>query len=102
MTQNETTRQQSKELLALGLAAESADNFHNGRWFRELSVPAWSLAALLNLIPNYQLQTQDDNKFGILYGCKEEIKIIEGDSPFEVVYKMVCWLLENNYIEKKL
>jgi len=60
-------------------------------------LPAWSLSALLKLMPNYQIQTQD-NCIGILYGCKEEIKIIEGETPIDAVFEMVCWLLENNKI----
>lgn len=57
-------------------------------------IPAWSLTALLELIPNWQMQTQD-NGIGILYGCKEEIKIIEGETPLDAAFEIVCWLKEN-------
>ena len=62
-------------------------------------IPAWSLSALLELISNWQMQTQD-NGIGILYGCKEEIKIIEGETPLDVAFQMVVWLKENGYIKK--
>jgi hypothetical protein len=60
-------------------------------------IPAWSLSALLGLIPNWQMQTQDIG-IGILFGCKECIKIIDADIPINAAFEMICWLKENNKI----
>jgi hypothetical protein len=32
--------------------------------------------------------------------CQEGIKIISSDTPIEVAFNMVVWLLENGYIKK--
>ena len=108
-----TSREQSKKLLELGLNPETADMWWAGytvdeeeKWGDKPSfekgmyqnIPCWTLGALLKLIPNYQLQTQDNHKIGILYGCKEELKIIEGVTPLDAVYCMVVWLLESKHI----
>lgn len=113
-----TSLEQSKKLMELGIDINTADmcycpimNIDSGKNSGYLEVPecysfsevknylvpylpTWSLTALLKLIPNYQIQTQD-NGIGILYGCKDEIKIIEGETPIDAAFEMVCWLLEN-------
>lgn len=43
------------------------------------------------------MQTQD-NGIGILFGCKECIKIIDADTPLDAAFEMVCWLKENGKI----
>ena len=117
-----TTVEQSKKLVELGLNPDTADMFYSRRptgksdysifpdfksegrleVFTKVDLPCWSLGALLKLIPNYQLQTQDKG-VGILFGCRKELKIIEASTANEAVYNMVIWLLENGYIktEKK-
>lgn len=102
-----TSIEQSKKLLELGIDRKTSDLYYwCGSDLRiggyraqdeELDIPAWSLTALLELIPNWHMQTQD-NGIGILYGCKKEIKIIEGETPLDAAFQMVVWLKENNKI----
>ena len=75
-------------------------------------IPAWSLSALLELIPSHidkpdtflRLRMDKDEKdFSLWYEeystglCVENTDITES-TPIEAVYKMVCWLKENNMI----
>lgn len=105
-----TTIEQSQKLIELGVDVSTADMYlwatslryyvesmDDGDFNKESDTPAWSLAALLELIPNWQMQTQD-NGIGILYGCKEEIRIIEGETPLDAAFQMVVWLKENGKI----
>lgn len=118
-----TTIEQSKKLLELGLNPTTADMYYfldttpagniyipslmfiekhlKSRMpeYAKGDIPCWSLGALLELIPNYQLQTQDKN-VGLLFSHRKELKIIEASTPTEAAYNMVCWLLENGYIKK--
>jgi hypothetical protein len=116
---NYTTIEQSKRLIKLGLSPDTADMFysrrptgkseysvfpdfkHEGKLevFTKVDLPCWSLDAMLNIIPNYHLQTQVNGKIGILFGCKNELKIIEADTVINTVFQMVVWLLENGYIK---
>ena len=113
--------EQSKKLLELGLNPKSSDMYYfpvlgdAHRWVISLGsyfecipkinfpndncIPCWSVGALLNIIPNYQLQTQTNHKIGILFGYKEGIKIIEADTVIDACFEMICWLLENGYIK---
>ena len=50
--------------------------------------PAWSLAALLELIPNYQLQTQDDG-IGILFGHKKGFEEVTAECPLDACVAMI-------------
>lgn len=105
-----TTIEQSKKLIELGVDVNTADMYwwyggkiyyveaiDDGDFNKESDTPAWSLSALLELIPNWQMQTQD-NGIGILYCCKEEIKIIEGETPLDAAFQMVVLLKENGKI----
>lgn len=102
---------QSKKLLELGIDINTAD-FH---WFNNILmlsfdkvakahydkteyeyIPAWSLAALLGVIPNYKLSSEHnyhtctaETSFG-----KETVAWL--DNPVDAVFEMVCWLKENN------
>ena len=100
---------QSKKLLELGVDVNTADMIYNilGEPYvrndtpiDEYHTPAWSLVALLKLIPNWQMQTQD-NGIGILFGCKECIKIIDADTPIDAAFEMVVWLKENDKLWHK-
>ena len=85
-------------------------------------LPCWSVGALLDVMPN-GIQKYDDrdrsyktyhpNLYQAYYHCcgytfgpslKQEnhdtICTFGEDSWIDVLYKQVCWLLENNYIEK--
>lgn len=84
-------------------------------------LPCWSVGALLDVMPN-GIQKYDDrdrsyktyhpNLYQAYYHCcgytfgpslKQEnhdtICTFGDDSWIDVLYKQVCWLLENNYIE---
>jgi hypothetical protein len=119
-----TTIEQSKHLLELGLKADTCDmhyeytteepefklyiggniainknlfSYRNGH-----VIPAWSLDAMLELIPQINLWRQEDVK-----GWTAEYKIdlytkrmISCDTPFKATYEMLCELLEKGYIKK--
>ena len=57
------------------------------------SLPCWSLAALFGVLPNYQLQTQDDG-IGILCSCNGNFNIITADNPVDACYEMILKLNE--------
>ena len=48
-------------------------------------IACWSLAALLSVLPNYQLQTQDDG-IGILCSCNGNFNIVTADNPINACY----------------
>jgi hypothetical protein len=54
-------------------------------------VLCWSLAALLNILPNYQMQTQDDGT-GILCSCNGKFNIVTADNPVDVCYELIIKL----------
>lgn len=60
-------------------------------------IPCWSLAALLNVLPNYQLQTQDDG-IGILCSCNGNFNIVTAYNPINACYEMVLKLNELNLL----
>lgn len=51
-------------------------------------IPCWSLASLLGVLPNYQLQTQDDG-IGILCSCKGKFNIVTADNPVDACVAMI-------------
>jgi len=120
-----TDIEQSKKLVELGLDVNTADIM----WFNDGlgepmeivcsynpttsdDVPAWSLSALLGLMPKlYEFENDpndggcqpnlckgwDNNKWHIVY--RSAIYITEWyDDPLDAAYEMVCWLLENKKI----
>lgn len=54
-------------------------------------IPCWSLAALLDILPNYQMQTQDDG-IGILCSCNGKFNIITADNSVDVCYELILKL----------
>ena len=55
-------------------------------------IPCWSLAALLRLIPNF-------NMFKRTIECKIETTnhlIDKACDPIDAAFEMICWLKENN------
>ena len=109
-----TDLEQSKKLAEI-LPLESADcywdydemqKFHRISWFEEgynknsqlmlneNNVCAWSLTALLSVLPNYHLQTQD-NGIGIMCSCKKgHMQTIEASNPIDACYEMILKLHE--------
>lgn len=122
-----TTIEQSRKLAEI-LPAESADMwywefptapkynrydhpmFHKGEGIT--NVPAWSLSALLELIPSHidKVDTflrlrmdKDEENFNIWYEdygtglCIEDSDIIK-NTPIDALFEMIVWLKENKYI----
>ena len=124
-----TSYEQSKSLLELGLDPNTADMKYDPRWdipviiseydydshlnynpeYENTDIPAWSLAALLGLMPKIKFFKDEDayepciNRYGDKYICHyncsgaDEHWYIE-DNPIDAAYNMVCWLKENNKI----
>lgn len=65
--------------------------------FSDNVIPCWSLAALLNILPNYQLQTQDDG-IGILCSCNGKFNIITADNPVDTCYELILKLHEKKLL----
>ena len=126
-----TTIEQSKHLFELGLNPDSADMFwmdtnsvkpclnlmddgiFNHRnylvRFPNTSLPAWSLSALLEVMPNNDyweicLWQYKDQRWQCVFDDVEfsngETKSFVADTPIDAAYKMVCWLLEQELIKK--
>lgn len=60
-------------------------------------IPCWSLAALLDVLPNYQLQTQDDG-IGLLCSCNGKFNIITEDNAVDACVAMIEKLHELNLL----
>jgi hypothetical protein len=79
------------------------------KYIKRTYIPAWSLAALLNIIPK---RIKDFNvlQIGIAekdfsiwydeigYGVNTELPDITMECPVDVAFEMVCWLKENKKI----
>lgn len=114
-----TTLEQSRKLVELGVNPETADmswaGYSFGRLYlrampikgypEELS-PAWSLSALLKMIPNVSLYIKSNHLWGCAatWGTPDEFGDCphclkeDYDSPIEAAYYVVVWLKGNNYI----
>ena len=112
-----TTISQSRKLIEFGLDQNSADMYYpylgagmygdtprvgfpieysGGR-----DVPAWSLSALLNVMPKgTELVKMQSDTQGIYYEIDYMYTGYEDSDPITAAYEMVCWLLENNLIKK--
>lgn len=117
-----TSYEQSKSLLELGIDPNTADMYYGylkkkpelfpyaDSEVKTLCIPAWSLTALLALMPKIKFFKDEDayepciSRYGDKYICSyncggaDEHWYIE-DNPIDAAYKMVCWLKENNKIE---
>ena len=100
-----TTIEQSKKLMKLGMDVNTADMYWDydvikqedypmvmDEQFDDCCIPAWSLASLLELIPNYVINKVDDKIYANLYyGLKSS-----HDSLVDAAYEMICQLKEND------
>ena len=119
MTKICTSIEQSKKLIELGIDRNTADMCYKclgedpydlivrpySDWKEEYKVllksgdakvyPAWSLTALLKLIPKSIISTP--NPLSTNYCCRNVEFDMEfyADNPVDAVFTMVCWLLEN-------
>ena len=116
MNKISTDINQSKKLIELGIDISTADmlwtydfmvNDINGLNViseqlkpEENDIPAWSLTALLKLIPKSMISTP--NPLSTNYCCRNVEFDMEfyADNPVDAVFEMVVWLKENNLKEK--
>ena len=120
MSMNYTSIEQSKKLLELGLSPESADMYyelimtddHEAHYKNpkpssdvnvndNTNIPCWSLKSLLSLYPEIEVESNIETFICKSYGLEdgELLKQIKGFDWIEPTFRMVVWLLENNYIK---
>lgn len=118
-----TSIEQSQHLLELGLDPKTADmcfEMEKGNWTlnvgrksaqvnRGFAIPAWSLDALLEVMPMVNegwpvcCKIYGSEKWHVLYhstAVTPKIDSGEYDTPIEAAYELVCWLLEQGLIKK--
>ena len=83
----------------------------------ENDIPCWSVGALMKILPNeYPYNTciyytsggwccdinaeQEPEVDGMHYEYPKELAVFYNDNIVDSLYEMVCWLLENGYIDK--
>ena len=127
-----TTREQSIRLLALGLRKETADMFIGIDWGKELaydknggytsnldaSIPAWSLARLLEMLPNpipisedlptfHHYAYLDLSRVAVRYywedydGDKKSLVSFYGKGFFAAVVDAIEWLIKEGSFNKE-
>lgn len=98
-----TSIEQSKKLIALGIDVNTADMYYDcnsygiqGKpevavgtvWSKD--IPAWSLTALLGLIPKFSLEKDISNNAG--YELHYNYNTVCYDEPVDAAFEMICWL----------
>lgn len=71
------------------------DSDYNNKYLNIIA--AWSLTALLGVLPNYQLQTQDDG-IGVLCSCNGKFNIVTANNPVNACVAMIESLHELNLL----
>jgi len=127
-----TSIEQSKKLLSLGLDPSTADMYYEpidgnpirfavipnvgkyGKW----DMPAWSLTALLELMPLYLFELErgidlniyrniNSNGWHVSYMPNNVIdmqkdnfkQITNGNSPIDAAFEMIVWLIEQDILK---
>lgn len=122
MTKICTNIKQSKKLIELGIDRKTSDMYYwCGSDLRiggykaqdeELDIPAWSLSALLELMPKDESKTIDlclggsngiEHTFDWFCTCDENdepygYKTFHTNNPIDCTFEMICWLLESKKI----
>lgn len=106
-----TTVEQSKKLIKLGIDVSTADMhyqwysetesaLHVGKGSKKLNAdcPAWSLSALLGLIPSVISLSNHEGKYNVRYANEFIIDQKLHDSYIDACYEVVVWLKENGKI----
>ena len=98
-----TSIEQSKKLIALGIDVNTADMYYDcnsygiqGKpevavgtvWSKD--IPAWSLTALLGLIPKFSLEKDISKNAG--YQLHYNYNTVNYDEPVDAAFEMICWL----------
>ena len=103
-----TSIEQSKKLIELGLDVNTADMYYTSEHSTpsimtgaksdySSYVPAWSLSALLELMPNFTLNGFGNGQFN----CRDEradTYALVDTCPLDAAFEMICWLKENGKI----
>ena len=100
-----TTIEQSRRLVELGLDPSTSDLWYSEKYgiqigFAGKRTPAWSLDALLKVIPcPYQMTRERDGtvQFMLLTVMRHDTY----ETELEAVYTMVVWLLENDLLDEQ-
>ena len=102
-----TSQEQSKKLIELGIDVNTADMYYDvnsygiqskpevaiGKvWSKD--IPAWSLTALLKLIPKFSLEKDISNNAG--YQLCYNYNTTYYDEPVDAAFEMICWLKKYN------
>ena len=89
---------------------EFYEDFFNEDWAQQNkehpNVPAWSLSALLSVIPhvvaNHSLVIEKENKVYHIYyhdfSTGDVLHIYSMDDPIDAAFEMICWLKENKHM----
>lgn len=104
-----TSIKQSKKLIELGVDIDTADMYWDydiqkhedypmvmDEQFDDTCIPAWSLTALLKLIPPGNILLRD--ALSEKYKCINTVDSNLYDNPVDAAFEMVCWLKENGKI----
>ena len=98
-----TSIEQSKKLIELGIDVNTADMYYDvnsygiqskpevaiGKvWSKD--IPAWSLTALLKLIPKFSLEKDISNNAGYILCYNYNTTYY--DEPVDAAFEMICWL----------
>ena len=98
-----TSIEQSKKLIELGVDVNTADMYYDvnsygiqdkpevaiGKvWSKD--IPAWSLTALIGLMPKFSLEKGISNNAGYLL-CYNYNTTYD-DEPVDAAFEMICWL----------
>lgn len=106
-----TSLEQSQKLIELGINVNTADMFWDTLFAKkpeaqvnnhhlideyddEHRVPAWSLTALLKLIPKFSLEKDISNNAG--YQLHYNYNTTYYDEPIDAAVEMICWLKKYN------
>ena len=112
---NYTTKEQSKHLIELGLDVKTADMYYpefdlvytkipsimDEDFYLDSDIPAWSLTALMEIMPENCDVTKTKNGYTAGYVIPHKIIEWEGKTPVDAAYNLICDLIENNYIKVK-
>lgn len=115
-----TNENQSKKLIELGLSVDTAD-MHYSKWDNDeeeeyhlkcgglpkldfkyaKNIPAWSLSALLKILPSPHLEQYDKDTWmcAIFNEDNHFINDSYGIDPVDVCFEMACFLLKNKLIK---
>ena len=100
-----TSLEQSKKLIELGIDKKTSDMFY---WYGEdiikiggdesqsdiFDISAWSLTALLKLIPKFSLEKDISNNTG--YQLHYNYNTTYYDDPVDAAVELICWLKKYN------